>query len=123
VSIKDTIKDVVLLPNLFNKLGNRSIYDLLKDTGYFNLFNQINEGDIKKILKKNTSCVNDWLLYSENKRTDGGYFFQKDENDKYVVSFFDSKKQKFENRKIYTDKMQACSLFIKMEIEEIRKID
>ena len=50
MNIENIISEIVNLPNKYNKLGNISIYFLLKETGYFENYIEINEVMILKIL-------------------------------------------------------------------------
>lgn len=45
-----TIKDIIFLPYRFYKDGNVSAYSLLKESGYFEIHNQIREADFFQVL-------------------------------------------------------------------------
>lgn len=112
------IKNIISLPEKFYALGNVSIYSLLKETGYFEMHNQVDEATILDELNRHPDYINQWLNWSDNKRTSGWYFKQKD-NGEYVVGYFPIR----ENLKQIEsfDSKEACAAFIKREIEEIRK--
>ncbi len=113
------IKDIIFLPKKFYDEGNTSIYSLLKGSGYFELYERVSESGILEVLTQYPECVNQWLDWSENKRTNSGWYFKQDERGKYIVGFFpviDGLKQ-IE----YSDSKEACADFIIKEIEEIRK--
>jgi hypothetical protein len=50
------IKDIIFLPQRFSE-GNYSIHSLLKESGYFELYNQINEADIFEKLTQHLECI------------------------------------------------------------------
>ena len=113
------IQNIVFLPQRFYGEGNASIYSLLKESGYFEFHDQISETDISEELTRHLECIDQWLNWSDNKRSSSGWYFRKNENGKYVVSYFPFQ----ESLKAieYFDKTEACSAFIKREIEDIRK--
>lgn len=114
-----TIQDIIFLPNKFYNEGNVSIYSLLKESGYFELHNQISEADIFEELTQHLEYIDQWLRWSENKRSSSGWYFRENESGKYVVGYFPFQ----ESLKAieYFDKAEACSAFIKREIEDIRE--
>lgn len=116
---KTTIEAIVYLPNKFYNLENKSMYALLKETGYFEIFNKVTEGDIYNALNQHPSLVNEWMIWSENKQTSSGWYFMKEDNkDQHVVNYLPPKRghEKLE----FLDVKKACAAFIKREIEEIR---
>ena len=112
------IKDIVFLTTKFYKEENKSIFSLLKETGYFELYNQVNESNIYECLILYPDCVTQWLEWSENKRSSSGWYFKKDTETKYVVGYFPDTKNL--TPILYSDKFEACSIFILREIENIR---
>lgn len=115
----DIITKLIFLPNLFDNLENVSIYDLLEKTGYFQMYEQISEKNIRKELTRHPECVAEWILYSENKRSSSGFYVKQENEHTYIVGYFNGKNQKHIQTS-YTDRMNACAAFIKNEIEEIR---
>lgn len=112
------IKSVLRLPENFYSAQNVSIYSLLKGTGYFELYTEINEKDIFDLLIQYPEHIKQWLNWSENKRS-SGWYFKGSESQKYIVgSFPDNGELKSSE---YTNAAEACSVFIKREIEDIRK--
>ena len=115
----ETINKIILLPKMFTDLGNISIYELLKQSGYFQNFNQITEKDIFNELSHQPERIKEWILYSENKRSDSGYFIEQKEKDSYIVGYFSLKGGRRDQTE-YHKGNEACAAFIKHEIEEIR---
>jgi hypothetical protein len=112
------IKDILLIPTTFFADKNSSVYSLLKKSGYFDLYHEIQEIDLLKALIEYPECIENWLLLSENKRTISGWYFKHNEVDKHIVGYFPVK----EHLKLteYADIKEACAAFIKYEIEDIR---
>ncbi len=115
----NTINNIIYLPKKFYKQRDVSIYSLLKESGYFELHNQISEANIFDELIKHSECIDQWLNWSADKRSSSGWYFKQNENGKYIVGFFPPT----ENLKIteYLDITEACAAFVKREIEDIRK--
>jgi ribosomal protein S8 len=120
VNINDVIAKVIDMPKRFSTDRNISIVNLLKESGYIEAFDQINESYIYKALTLKPERIHDWLIYSENKRTDSGWYFLKDSNDTYVVGYFPDKNDISEKK--YPDAETACAAYIKKEIENIRSL-
>jgi hypothetical protein len=70
----DIAAQIVTLPRRLYRLGNVSIFSLLEATGYFKLHDQISESDIRTALLDCPECVQEWMLYSEDKRTSSGWY-------------------------------------------------
>lgn len=114
------INNILHLPILFNSAKNdESMFFLLKNTGYFENYNEIREKDIYKELLKYPSLIEKWLKLSEDKRASSGNYFIDIDNEIYVVGFISEEKKT--NQKTYSDPFEACASFIKKEIEKIRK--
>lgn len=118
MTISETITNIIRLPWNFNNLGNISVYYLLQNSGYFEVYDQITEDAIREMLLSQTEHMNEWLLFSESKRVNSGWFLKKDANG-YQVGYFPAKN--IGDQPInYLDKATACAAFIKREIEDIR---
>ena len=68
---KEVIVDLLSIPRRFNELSTVSVYDLLKQTNYSIIRDQISLKDIHASLAQHPEYVNDWLQYSEDKRCPG----------------------------------------------------
>jgi len=114
----NTINNIIYLPEKFYKQRDVSIYSLLKESGYFELHNQIIEANIFDGLIKHPECIDQWLNWSADKRSSSGWYFKQNDNGKYVVGYFPLK-ENLETTE-YLDEVEACAAFIKREIEDIR---
>ncbi|MCK5600801.1 hypothetical protein KAR91_02970 [Candidatus Pacearchaeota archaeon] len=116
MKIEEVLSKIILMPQTL-KLQNISIYELLKETGYFQVYNKITKKIIHKKLSQFSEHIDEWIIYSEDKRTDSGCFIKQDGKD-YLVGFI-TKEGKSKQKK-YMDKIKALATFIKYEIENIR---
>jgi|SRR5882724_3674264 len=117
MDIQNVILKIIEIPLQFHKLSNVSSITLLKESGYYEVFDEINESEIANALTEHPNRINDWLIWSEDKRVSSGwYFFEKNES-QYIVGYW-PKNQHSELQ--YSDKTLACAAFIKREIEAIR---
>ncbi len=55
------ILKIISLPVVFYEVGNRSFYDLLKETKYFEYFDNIFEDNIANVLLNNPSLIEKWF--------------------------------------------------------------
>lgn len=118
--IKDAIEKIVHLAYDYRKRGNISSLNLLKESGYLEFPDQIGEEEIAAILKLYPNLINEWLLWSENKRSTPTWFFTKDNDDGWYFVGHSPESKEFEeiNTK---DEFKACTAFIKREVERLRK--
>ena len=113
------IRDIINMPAKYHELGDITYYSLLKNTGYFELHDQINKDEIFEQLSKHPEWVKQWIQYSEDKRTASGWCFYKNEIGKYIVRFYPQLGE-IEDLE-FSDCKEACAVFIKIEIEGKRK--
>ena len=113
----DLIVGIIGLPKRHQR-ANSSIYALLKYSGYFEMHDHITVESIREVLVERPDCAQDWIQYSEDKRSDSGWFILQNGAD-YQVGFY-SRKAGITQTKNYSDRLEACATFIKNEIEDIR---
>ena len=118
MNITDTVIDLIYIPRKFEDLGNVSIYSLLCDSGYFETHSQISERTIREALRAHPETVDEWMRFSEDKRTNAGWYFRPSQKG-YEVGYF-SRSQGSVKSAEYSDRTEACAVFIKNEIEDIR---
>ena len=109
---------VLVLPRTFGAIGAVSIYDLLKETGYCDNPAQISEAAIADALSRNLGLIDDWLAYSEDKRTKSGWYIRPNDGSLIVGRFETAPATDTET--VYADRIRACAVFIKQEVETIR---
>lgn len=109
---------LILLPRKFTESGNKSLYTLLKETGYRELKTQVAVQDIREALAVDPECATEWMQYSEDKRCSAGWYFKQEAPKKFVVGYLDDGTSS-ESLGQYTDSLDACAAFIKNEIDNI----
>lgn len=118
MDIEKMIKDIVFITTKFYLEDDKSIYTLLKETGYFQHNKQVSKSDIYNYLKLYPQCISQWIAWSENKRSNSGWYFTKESEIEYTVGYLASS-QVLDSKK-YSDMIEACADFIMHEIEDIR---
>ena len=118
MKVNDALNGLINLPRKFNSVINKSIYDLLKETGYFEIHDKISVESIRNRLAQSPEYVEDWILYSKDKRNSSGWYFKQEDSQRYVVGFLNGKGNN--SHKEYADRLEACAIFIKHEIDNIR---
>jgi len=117
----DLAMQIVTMPRRFHSLGNISIFNLLEETGYFERHDQISEDGIRTALLCCPECVQEWIQYSEDKRSSSGWYLTLNDEGLYETAYFDIKAvPNTTNRFQYESAVDACAAFIKHEIESIR---
>jgi hypothetical protein len=111
------IKEILFIPIRFYSESNISTYNLLKDTGYFENYKYVTPNAILEALKQYPECVKGWIMLSNDKRTDTGWYLI-EQNGGGIVGYFPDTIDK-PSRK-FADLAEACAHFIMLEIEERR---
>ncbi len=112
----ELIFKLISLVRDFSQKNTISIYELLRQSGYSKAAKQVSEQELYKALEGSPSFVNDWLQYSEDKRTNCGWYFKKGDEDKYLVGYVDDISV---TETEHNDKIKACAKFIKQELDFI----
>lgn len=111
-------EEIVKIPSRLYSFEDKSFISLLKDTAYFELFDEIKRNMFLETLKKDPQYIKQWLRLSADKRCDSGWYFM-EEKDEHIVGYLDSGKGRINETK-YSDIREACANFIFREIEDIR---
>jgi hypothetical protein len=113
--------EIVTIPRRMHS-EDKSPFTLLKETGYFELHDQLSVSDIREALTRDPACVQEWMQYVDDLRCPSSWYFDFDDDEnQYEVGFFDIKADP--NRSIrvhYENATDACAAYIKHEIESIR---
>lgn len=120
MEMSNVVAGLIFIPRKHQHLGNVSMYNLLKETDYFKAHDQITEASIHEELSKHPECIDEWMRYSEDKRTSSGWYFKQEDEGTYIVGYFADEKGKSIKLK-FTDRIEACAAFIKRELESIRQ--
>jgi hypothetical protein len=113
----DIVEVLIGLPRSFNIAGTKSISSLLTESGYCDYHDRISELLIASALSHKPELINEWLAYSEDKRASSGWYIKQDKSDAFIVGDLTAGGRVIE----YHDKINACAVFIKQEVETIRK--
>jgi hypothetical protein len=101
------------------KTENLSPLNIIKQSGYFNLFPDVTPELISNYLSKNTEIIKMWVQFSEDIRHTPVWAFGPIEDGKWTVNYWN--KGKLIEEFIYESKIDACAKMIKMTVEDIRK--
>ena len=114
--LKMCINRVCKFPIIYST-ENLSPTNLLKQCGYFELFDKVTTDEISDYLISNPEIVDSWLLFTEDIRHSPAWGLGHKDN-KWTVTLAKSGKvlEEFE----YEDKIPACTKMIKMTVESIR---
>lgn len=85
-----------------------SLVEALKRSNYSELRKSLSEENLTSALKANPPFVQEWLVYSENKRTTGGYYLSN-----RVVGNLHSKVEKYS----FENDEEAVAKFIILELD------
>lgn len=114
----DVIAKVCSMPLDFNKSGNKSMVQILRESGYLENVDSVTYDMIKQHLEANPDLIETWENYSADKRTSEGWYFLR-ENSTWIVGFYRPGGRSEELS--YSSAPEACASFILKEIRQIGK--
>jgi len=103
---------------------DKSPFTLLRETGYFELHDQVSVNDIREAFTRDPACVQEWMQYVDDLRCSSSWYFDFDNDEnQYEVGFFDIKTDPNRSHRVqYENATDACAAYIKHEIESIRSL-
>jgi hypothetical protein len=115
---EDCIEKICNLPLDF-KVADKSSLTLLQESKFADFYNDIAKQDIKEYLSRHKTLIDNWEIWSEDKRTWGYYLSISP--DKYFVGSLD-KDGKENFSKSFATAQDACAEFILREVSAILDI-
>jgi hypothetical protein len=115
--IKRVIERIVQIPHDVNTVKNKSTMTLLKESGYYDFYEQITVDEIVEILRGTPQLVSEWLQWSDDQRSTPTTYFTKGEEWCFIGHTPYDKDFEEVNTK---DEFLACASFIKLQVEKIR---
>jgi hypothetical protein len=97
-------------------LERRSLRDLVAETGYKDLRASLTRGDVADHLARHPALVLDWLHYSQDKRTSGGWYLLHPPSE-WVVGRLGGPEHDRELR--FRSGPEACAEFILRELDSV----
>ncbi len=124
MNLNDIIDNILRIPIVFHEIRNKSAYTLLKESGYFEEFDSIDEMKIYNRLVKQPHLVEHWLLWSDDERAMPTYSLEIIKEGKYIVNYRSNIDGKYEKKTIFEtgNIFHACAIYIKRHLEYIRLI-
>jgi hypothetical protein len=116
---KSAIRKICELPIAFSR-GNKSPFELALKSGFVFIKKKDSLEFIKRNLENQISLIDWWQQWSEDKRTDNGYFLKI--GDKNIVGYVDYNKNGLIKEVEYDSELDACSEYILLEVSNILKI-
>ena len=113
----DIISKVCSIPRDFHFYQNKSITQLLQESGYLEQPEAVTKERLIEHLTANPDLLIDWENYSSDKRYSPAWYF-KQENSEWIVGYFD---QRREREQVFSSGFEACAEFILYELKEFAK--
>jgi len=118
IELQACIETICKFPTLY-KTANKNPVDLVKQSGYNELYNYVTIESIATYLRKHQDVVNSWVQFSDDIRHSPAWGFGQDNNNKWQVVYADNGHpvESF----AFEDAVDACAKMIKETIETIRR--
>ena len=114
--IMEVLDRIIHVPGNFHRLGNISVFNLINEAQYLEVRDRVSEQDISDALTRYPEVLDDWMQYSEDKRSMGWYIVERPKG-AFLVGYIGDRgvgeSLTFANRK------DACAAFIKREVDAI----
>jgi predicted GNAT superfamily acetyltransferase len=117
--MNEIVENIIRLPAMYNAYGDISLQTLLSQTGYNDNYKNIMIKDILAGLNEDPVLADSWLTYSNDKRSRAGWYLRDRGDSRYQVGYY-PETEAIPMRE-YTNLNQACAVFIKQELEDIRR--
>lgn len=112
-------RSVCETPADFRAVGGKSVHGLLKASGYLKHRDFLTRDAVDRYVRGHPEVVAAWQQYSEDKRTNGGWYFTTDASD-VEVGYFDAR-HGVRDVQQYPSREEACTEFILKEVHEIAR--
>ncbi len=118
-----TISKVCSIARNLKIYQNKSVIQLLKESGYFENSSSITIEDIEQYLIDHPSYVNDWINFSSDKRTSEGWYFLQEGPD-WIVGYLEDTTNGFARirEEKFPSSIKACAVFIMKETNNLKLI-
>ncbi len=114
MKIEDVIMKIIHLPVLFyDKSINLSHYSLKENTGYFEVYDEIDEEKIQNALKKHPELIDLWLRHGDDYKGNPSNYIGMSKDSIYYIKIDSPGKIIFAS----DDVIEVCAHYIKMELE------
>jgi hypothetical protein len=103
----------------FYRLGNISVLDLLRFSGYLHDPDAVLEHHLEDVLRSHPDLIEEWVKLSGDKRTGSGWYLLgpiRSDNPEWIVGYY----PKGREQRCFSDRFKACAFFIKQEVEANR---
>lgn len=119
MTLENCINEICRLPIRFRTNKIDTPLKIYNDTKYTKYHSNIVQEDIVDLIKANSELIEEWLLFSENKRCSPAWFFQKASKNFWEVGYM-TESAKIIYKVIFNNSVNACAHMIRMEMEEFR---
>lgn len=110
----DMIADLCELPARLKKRGNVSVWQLVQDSGYKTNPELLTVRAVKDYLASHKDLIEDWLMYSRDKRTTEGWYIKGLGFGLFTVGYYPGGPTK-----VCLNRRSACAEFIVQEIRSV----
>jgi hypothetical protein len=109
--------EICSMPRDLHIYYNKSMVQLLKESGYFGHEDSVTKEEVMKVLRAYPNFIKDWVDYSDDKRASSGWYLQHLDAEKWVLGYYSGIRS--EKEQVFTSGYEACAAFILMEVASI----
>jgi hypothetical protein len=121
--MNDVISKICSLAHDYFMLANKSMNQLLEESGYFHSKDFITTEKIIEGLRENPNLISDWEKYSDFPPASQGWLFYKNDSTQWIVVYYDAcKRPPLEKEQIFSSAFEACATYILIELANLDKL-
>ena len=114
--MSNVVSKICSMSRDFYSLKNKSIIQLLIESGYIDETQLVTKEAILIYLAENPDLIPDWEIYSSDKRVSEGWYFLREGSD-WIVGYAGNPSLK--QRLVFSSGFEACAEFILREVSGI----
>ena len=121
--MSDVISNICSIARDMKMYRNKSMIQLFKESGYLEYTSSIITEEIKQYLADHPDYINDWIIYSSDKRTSEGWYFLQEGSD-WIVGYLQETLNDYVRirEEKFNSSFEACAIFIIKEINNLNLI-
>ncbi|MBN1909483.1 MAG: hypothetical protein JW818_07085 [Pirellulales bacterium] len=112
----DIIEALCRLPIDYHAIGTKTLIQLMEDAGYFENTASANESAIASCLKEHSDYCDEWIGYSQDRRTFSGWVIS-ERNGVFSVFYHPNGSTTLD----FTEKASACAAFMVRELKSLAR--
>lgn len=119
IAKEQCIKNICCFPISYRADKSRTPIEIYNTSGYSKYHREISHDDIVDFVRENPSIIDDWIMFSQDKRWVPAWSFTKESKNTWKVFYVEKEGITYELT--FSNPYNACAQMILMEMEQFSK--